>query len=893
MPRVIKTTLALDGEQKFKQGLQSIDREMRVMQAEIKNLTSKYNDNAESMKNLSEVQKALQDKVTLSANKVEILKEAVETSNTQYKEAVKHAEAMAEKHGKNSKEALLAEKNVTKLAKAYDEYRIKLSNAEDVLNKSKKELENFNEEIYKSQKSDLKDTFEKISKSAKEISTKLAPVIKDLGEFSAKAAKISFKAAETGAKAFSKTAETAFKASTKAVAAYTAALSAAGTALLSTVESTKEYRSDLSKLEQAARTSGNSFDSMKSNLSDLAALTGETDSSIEALNNLMATGFTDNQIATAIDSLSGAVIKFPDTLKIESLADSLQETIATGGATGQYAELIERLGYNLDDFNAELAACTTEAERQQYALDFLANSGLAEVNAEYQIANEAALNYEKSQMRLTDATAKLGEATLPIATGLKEYAADFIEIFAAMLTGSTTSADDLQDKLDELAKNLTTGINKFLPSATTLFNTIIKTLGRTIGDNLPVIFETVLPTLIDGTSDLILSLTDALPEYLPTIISGAITLFDGLLTGFNDVISSLVSNLPETIDNITDELGKNDINILNIALELFNNLITGFETIVDRLVPKLPGFLTKIANQIISNAPTLLNSALQMFAGLLEGLSDTVEELTPLIPGFIEQICDVLIKNIGPITDAAWDLLMGLADGLIAAIPTLLEKLPQVITSLVGEITKPANLTMLLNTGIDLIEALAEGLPNTLTSISDNIDVVITNIVAFIMDTDWAQVGKDIVNGILSGFLDMEFEIDEYIGEFADNWKSGIKEAFDIHSPSRWMRDNVGKNLALGLGIGFTDNMKTVSTEMLDSVPRDFETSVNVDTMFDKVDRMVSGHGYRTTNNTTYSAPITIVIERADISSHQNIIETGELLAKETNRQLIGVGMWR
>ena len=125
------------------------------------------------------------------------------------------------------------------------------------------------------------------------------------------------------------------------------------------VEDTREYRTDLSKLQQNAASANVSFDNMKSKLSTLAAITGETDSSIEALSNLMAAGFNDNQMAAAVEALSGAVIKFPDTLKIESLSDSLQETLATGAATGQFSELIGRMGGNVDEFNKKLAAATT------------------------------------------------------------------------------------------------------------------------------------------------------------------------------------------------------------------------------------------------------------------------------------------------------------------------------------------------------------------------------------------------------------------------------------------------------------------------------------------------------------------------------------------------------
>ena len=120
------------------------------------------------------------------------------------------------------------------------------------------------------------------------------------------------------------------------------AATAVGGALVAAEASTREYRSDLSKLEANAEAANLNFDSMKDNLSGLVALTDESDSSIEALSNLMQTGFDDTGIEKTLESLSGAIIAFPDTLKIESLADGLQETLATGAATGQFSELLER-----------------------------------------------------------------------------------------------------------------------------------------------------------------------------------------------------------------------------------------------------------------------------------------------------------------------------------------------------------------------------------------------------------------------------------------------------------------------------------------------------------------------------------------------------------------------
>src|SRR5699024_7047347 len=102
----------------------------------------------------------------------------------------------------------------------------------------------------------------------------------------------------------------------------------------------------------------------------LSAISDETDSNVEAVSNLLATGFDDNQLLEAIDALSGAVIQFPDTLKIESLSDSLEETLATGEATGQFGEMIERLGLSLEEFNEGLTAAQESVEATNYVLDY-------------------------------------------------------------------------------------------------------------------------------------------------------------------------------------------------------------------------------------------------------------------------------------------------------------------------------------------------------------------------------------------------------------------------------------------------------------------------------------------------------------------------------------------
>lgn len=170
--------------------------------------------------------------------------------------------------------------------------------------------------------------------------------------------------------------ETAGKIS-NAFSPVTKTIGALGAAAVATVPATEELRSDLSKLDNNARMAGVGIDSAREAFKSFVVVSDETDSSVEAVSNLLQAGFTESNLQKAVENLSAAYLAFPDTMKIESLADSLQETLATGEATGQFAELLDRLGIGAENFSDGLANCTTEAQKQDYALSTLAHSGLS------------------------------------------------------------------------------------------------------------------------------------------------------------------------------------------------------------------------------------------------------------------------------------------------------------------------------------------------------------------------------------------------------------------------------------------------------------------------------------------------------------------------------------
>ena len=221
-----------------------------------------------------------------------------------------------------------------------------------------------------------------------------------------------------------------------AFAPVTAAIGGVAAAALATVPATEEFRADLSLLDNNARQAGVGIDAVRQAFSDFNTISGETDSSIEAVSNLLQAGFTESNLQIAVEGLANAAATFPDTLKIESLADSLQETLATGEATGQFAEFLDRVSYGAQNFTENLKYCTTETERQQLALSVLVDGPLKGAYEGWQQNNQGLVQNREASLQLQMAISELAEQVQPLVTRLTELATQFLDWFNGLDEGT-------------------------------------------------------------------------------------------------------------------------------------------------------------------------------------------------------------------------------------------------------------------------------------------------------------------------------------------------------------------------------------------------------------------------------------------------------------------------
>ena len=314
------------------------------------------------------------------------------------------------------------------------------------------------------------------------------------------------------------------------------------------------------------------------------------------------------------------------------------------------------------------------------------------------------------------------------------------------------------------------------------FSKISQVIGDTVGGAVNALMQG-LPQFIQVGIQIVSSIGSALIDNMDIIVEGAKTICVSLLNGLIDSLPSLAEG----------------------ALDL----------------------VLALAQGILDNLPKLVEAAVTMIASLAKGLGDALPELIPAIVQAVILIVATLLENIDQVIEAGMSILLGLIEGIIGALPVLIEAMPQLITAIVTCLIN--NLPQILTAGVRVIMALIQGIVGSIPQLSSNMPRVVSSVVNGVSRaiSSVVDVGKNIVSGLWQGIQSMGQWIQDKIGSLFRSVINGAKSVLGIHSPSTVFA-GIGENMGLGLGVGFTDAMRSVEEEMKRAIPTKFD-GLNID----------------------------------------------------------------
>lgn len=524
------------------------------------------------------------------------------------------------------------------------------------------------------------------------------------------------------------------------------------------VSVTNEFQEDMGKLSVAAQQNNVATDAANGAYRDMVGILGETDQSVEAVNHLFALcGENTQALSDWTNIASGVYATFGDSLPLEGLTEAANETAKVGQVTGPLADAINWASqaavqqgvalsgnqaaidaYNSaladgatqeDAFNAALAACNTEQERAQLITDTL-NGVYAEAGAQYQQTNADVIAYRQSQSDLTAAMSSLGQAFMPIVTGLTNVA-------TMLLSGVQPAVQWFVTNLPIIAPILAGIVTTIGLLAVVLNASTIATTAQTVATNAAAAAQGLLNMVMNANPIAL----------IVTLIAGLVVAIIGLWNN-SEAFRAFVTSAFQQIQQV--------------AQVVIDAIVNFFTVTVPNAIGVVIGFFQNLWNSIVS----VFNGALSTVSGFV---SSVVSFFTVSVPNAVSNMLSAAGRIPGQIASFLGSALSSAA-------------------SFVGSFASSA------------IQAASQFVSNIVSGLSGLAGRVMS-------------VGSDIVHGIWSGISGAAGWLMNQISGFANNIVSGIKGFFGIASPSKVMRDEVGKYLAEGVAVGWEKNDPMASIE--------------------------------------------------------------------------------
>ena len=300
------------------------------------------------------------------------------------------------------------------------------------------------------------------------------------------------------------------------------------------------------------------------------------------------------------------------------------------------------------------------------------------------------------------------------------------------------------------------------------------------------------------------------------------------------MLSTLLPTAIDAVDQLTTAFEDEGIDGLSrVAGSLIASLSAQLVSYAPQAIPAALSFIGALVTGLLSALPDLTGTAIELVGALLLGIADQ-------LPGIITAAMSALLGIVGKITSpesitlliqAAMQLMLALARGLIAAIPQLIDAVPGIITNFVESFY--AMLPEIIGVGIEIVIALASGLVSNAGHIVAAVPRLVETIVrGFLANVkSYWYIGKSIVDGVRQGIVEQWQRLKSDVSNLFTGLVSWIKNLLGIHSPSRVFAD-IGQNMAAGIGDGWASTIGDINRQIGESLQPQYVVGVDMQGLY-------------------------------------------------------------
>ena len=431
-------------------------------------------------------------------------------------------------------------------------------------------------------------------------------------------------------------------------------------------EESREYRKIMGSLEISSEKAGYSADETADAYNKLYGVLGDSQTAATTTANLQALGLEQGQLNELINGTIGAWTTYGDSIPIDGLAESINETVKAGTVTGTFADVLNWAGTSEDEFNEKMAACSMESERANLILQELANQGLIAAGEGWQQNNASLIAANQATADHEAAMAELGETVEPIFTKIQEkitqvvlklnefaqWAMENGPVITAVVAG--IGAGFVAWNVVSIIQSVTTAISAFklanegatiaqyalnaamnanpIGLLITAITAIVTAIGMFIATNedarnkISEVWETIKST-VSSAIDTVKQILDSIIQFiqnnwqalllmLVNPFAGAFKLLYDNCEQFRQTVDKMVENVKNAFQNLYQ-------NVTTKAREIGTTIINGIKSAVD-YIASLPGQFLNWGRDMIDNLISGIKEGIGKIGDAIGSVADTI-----------------------------------------------------------------------------------------------------------------------------------------------------------------------------------------------------------------------------------------------------------------------------
>lgn len=510
-------------------------------------------------------------------------------------------------------------------------------------------------------------------------------------------------------------------------------------------------------------------------------------------------GMSANEYMSTVTSFSASLLQSlgGDTEKAAQIADmAIIDMSDNANKMGTSMELIQnayqgfaKQNYTMLD-NLKLGYGGTKTEMERLIADANkvkeANGEMADLSIDSFADVTEAIHIIQEEMGITGTTAKEAASTIEGSVNSAKAAWD------NFLTGSITA--------EEFAESFSTAAFVILKNLAE----IIPRLASTIPAIAVSLCQQLATAVQEGGSEMLSS--------AGTFMLNSLT--NGIVVG----IPQLLAQGSEMLHQYQSVIQTNFPVIMQNGVSIITNLLTGILSAAPQIIAQVGEMMTTWVDTVLGMLPTILDSGSQMIQNLLQGLVENAPKILQQAFDMTSNFIQTILSHLPSILQAGGNLILNLLSGLVQAAPQIIQQAAQMLAEFISTIA--SHLPEILQKGIEIVGELIAGLISRIPDVISSTIDIISSIQESFDNIDWVSIGLNIIDGIVSGIISAAGSLVDAAVGAAEDAVEAVKDWLGIASPSKLMRDEVGKYMALGMGIGFEKNVPTeaMTDEMVQSV---------------------------------------------------------------------------